>query len=109
MQIRKTPAPIHPHGVGEELLSCPESWALSRSSGGVSCKPASAPGWLLGLIKVTHFPQDGKGMLIFTCLFDVRSAFDTAFWHLCGGAEPALLRLWGMGWASTSVGAWERE
>lgn len=71
-------------------MNCPGSWALSRAPGGVSCKPASAPGWLLGGIKATHFPQRGKRMVIVTHLFDVRSIFDTVFWHLCGGAEPAL-------------------
>lgn len=93
MQIRQTPAPIHPHGVGEELMNCPGSWALSRAPGGVSCKPVNAPGWLLVGIKAIHFPQWGKRMVIVACLFDVGSIFDTVFWHFCGGAEPALLRL----------------
>lgn len=85
-------------------MKCSGSWALSRAPGGVFCKPASAPGWLLGGITATHFPQGGKRTGIATCLF-VRSIF----WRLWGGAEPALLTPWAMGWAGTSVLLWERE
>lgn len=47
--------------------------------------------------------------MIVICLCDVRSIFDTVFGHLCGGAEPVLLRLWGVGWAGPCGVMWERE
>lgn len=81
MQINQTPAPIRPHGVGEELMDCSGSWALSRAPG----KPASAPGRLLGGIKGTPFPQGGGRRVIVTCLLGVRSIFDTGVLASLGG------------------------
>lgn len=99
MQINQTPAPIRPHGVGEELMDCPGSRALSRAPGGVSCKPASAPGRLLGGIKGAPFPQGGGRRVIVTCLLGVRSIFDTGVLASLWGcsASPAETAGLGMG------------